>query len=917
MSSIIEGYNYDIFISYRQKDNKGDKWVSEFVEALKTELESTFKEEISVYFDINPHDGLLETHDVDESLKEKLKCLVFIPIISRTYCDPNSFAWEHEFRAFVELASEDQFGLKVKLPGGNIARRVMPVHIHDLDNADIKLCESLIGGFLRGVEFIYKSRGVNRPLRLKEDNPHDNLNHTIYRDQINKVALAVKDIIASIKNPSLAEHVISQNALADIEARLARISIPEEKKHNLPVSITSFIGRAKEIETIKQLLSENRLVTLTGAGGCGKTRLAIQSAAQVLPEYPNGVWIVELAPVSVPNHIDQAIAEVFKIKEQPGLTLMQIITHYLEKKNLLLILDNCEHLITACSEAAEQILKSTEHVSILSTSREALNVADEVALRVPSLSLPENGKKLSANEVNKYEAVQLFVSRAKNNQPNFILSDQNAHTVLEICNRLDGIPLAIELAASRVKVLAPELIVSKLDDRFRLLTGGSRTALERHKTLQAAIDWSYDLLSDKEKNIFHRLSVFVNGFDLEAYEHICKNKSSENEDLMDLLTSLIEKSLVITKSLENGAYRYQLLETIRHYAKEKLLESGNSDSIRESHYQYYFKLCEQAYKENTCKFDYWLDKLELEHENIIAALEWVRHDIEKRLQLAGVLGWFWYEHNHYNTVGLEYLKDSENCPPEATLTKVRAIASFASLLLLSGELQGMLKIDASLGLWDRLENKEEKVKSLFSYLFIKSAMGEYEFVHKTTEEMEEISRELNDDYLLLRARTAQLFNHICELKVELAEPLAVQNLKDIARLNDNMMKPFNLHFYGDCALMRKDFKEAGKRYSLAMKRYLEHGNQLEASIELQGLAFTISGLGRYPKALRLHGAVEAKRDEYGFPTPQIKFWMDWFEEYLNGARKAVGEKKAAQFEQEGRLMGFDKAVEYALDFDKD
>jgi adenylate cyclase len=198
MSSIIEGYNYDIFISYRQKDNKGDRWVSEFVEALKTELESTFKEEISVYFDINPHDGLLETHDVDASLKDKLKCLVFIPIISRTYCDPKSFAWVHEFKAFVEQASKDQFGLKVKLPNGNVANRVLPIRIYDLDVSDKKLCESELGSVLRGIEFIYKSAGVNRPLRSKEENPQENLNHTLYRDQINKVANTIKEIFTAI-----------------------------------------------------------------------------------------------------------------------------------------------------------------------------------------------------------------------------------------------------------------------------------------------------------------------------------------------------------------------------------------------------------------------------------------------------------------------------------------------------------------------------------------------------------------------------------------------------------------------------------------------------------------------------------------------------------------------------------------------
>jgi len=199
MASIIPGYNYDIFISYRQKDNKHDGWVTEFVNNLEGELESTFKEDISVYFDINPDDGLLETHDVDESLKEKLRCLIFIPIISRTYCDPKSFAWENEFKAFVEQASKDQFGLKVKLPNGNVANRVLPVLIHELDNEDISLCESVIGSVLRGIEFIYKSAGVNRPLLLKEENPQDNLNHTNYRDQINKAANAIKDIISAIK----------------------------------------------------------------------------------------------------------------------------------------------------------------------------------------------------------------------------------------------------------------------------------------------------------------------------------------------------------------------------------------------------------------------------------------------------------------------------------------------------------------------------------------------------------------------------------------------------------------------------------------------------------------------------------------------------------------------------------------------
>src|SRR4030042_642857 len=223
MASFLPGYEYDIFISYRQKDNKDDGWVTEFVDNLKKKLEATFKEDISVYFDINPHDGLLETHEVGDSLREKLKCAVFIPIISRTYCDPKSFAWENEFKAFVESASNDQFGLKVKLPNGNIASRVLPVRIHDLDNSDIKLCESVLGGVMRGVEFIYKSAGVNRPLRLKEENPQENLNHTIYRDQINKVANAVKEIITGLRSaesdeePGFSEEGFGQREMEEEE----------------------------------------------------------------------------------------------------------------------------------------------------------------------------------------------------------------------------------------------------------------------------------------------------------------------------------------------------------------------------------------------------------------------------------------------------------------------------------------------------------------------------------------------------------------------------------------------------------------------------------------------------------------------------------------------------------------------------
>jgi tetratricopeptide (TPR) repeat protein len=283
MSSIIEGYNYDIFISYRQKDNKGDRWVSEFVEALETELESTFKEEISVYFDINPHDGLLETHDVDESLKEKLRCLIFIPIISRTYCDPKSFAWQHEFEAFIRQASQDRFGLKIKLQNGNVASRVLPVRIHDLISEDIKLCESALSGVLRGIEFIYKSPGVNRPLRLKEDNPHDNLNHTIYRDQINKTANAISEIICAMKGAQAGPEN-KANEISDKEAEI----VSEAK--NTGKKVWETIGQ-KRLKTV-QKGTGRRVFTLSSlAAVIAVSALLLFSSGSTLP-FTERDWIV-------------------------------------------------------------------------------------------------------------------------------------------------------------------------------------------------------------------------------------------------------------------------------------------------------------------------------------------------------------------------------------------------------------------------------------------------------------------------------------------------------------------------------------------------------------------------------------------------------------------------------------------------
>ncbi len=333
MASLIPGYEYDIFISYRQKDNKGDRWVSEFVEALKDELESTFKDEVSVYFDINPHDGLLETHDVDASIESKLKCLVFIPIISRTYCDPRSFGWEHEFKAFVEQVSMDQFGLKVKLPGGNVASRVLPIRIHDLDSNDIALCESLTGGVLRGVEFIYKTPGVNRPLRPKEDRPQDNLNNTIYRDQINKVALAIKDIILGLKSgPAVQVKEIYHDKELPLEVRQEKRQ-PDEKKRaviNKPKLLTVLVPIAiliiAALSVFPKIFKNNKTSDLRSSDG--RISVAVMPFQNMTNDTKLSSWQKGIQDELINNLTNTDELKVEPSEKINGLLQSQGITNY-------------------------------------------------------------------------------------------------------------------------------------------------------------------------------------------------------------------------------------------------------------------------------------------------------------------------------------------------------------------------------------------------------------------------------------------------------------------------------------------------------------------------------------------------------------------------------------------------------------
>jgi predicted ATPase/class 3 adenylate cyclase len=444
------------------------------------------------------------------------------------------------------------------------------------------------------------------------------------------------------------EHLYQLNAVG-LPAAFPPLKSLDSFPNNLPIQLTTFIGRENEIAEIKHEVELHRLVTLTGSGGTGKTRLCLQVAADLLEKFDHGVWFVELAPLTDPELIPQTMLSAVGIQEQQGKLSIEVLKEYLHEKKTLIVLDNCEHLIEASAKVANALLNAAPELTIMASSREALGVKGELSYPVPSLSLPDI-KHLSVEQLSQYEAVRLFIDRALLVAPHFVVDKDSAPFIAQICYRLDGIPLAIELAAARVRVLSLEEISKRLDDRFRLLTGGARTALPRQQTLRALIDWSYDLLSEKERLLLRRLSVFAGGWTLEAAEEVCAGDGIESYDVLDLLTHLLNKSLVVViEHSQSRETRYRMLETIRQYAREKHLEAVNSENVRDKHLAYFVKLVEQAepelYRSNQV---FWMNKLDDEIDNLRLAMEWaIANDVELGLRIAAIPWRFWQGRSYF------------------------------------------------------------------------------------------------------------------------------------------------------------------------------------------------------------------------------------------------------------------------------
>ena len=412
-------------------------------------------------------------------------------------------------------------------------------------------------------------------------------------------------------------------------------------KHNLPVQLTSFIGREDEIAEINDLLSKAPLVTLTGSGGSGKTRLAQEIGSESVSVYPDGVWLVSLAPLSDPRLIVEEVASTVEVGEDA-------LFDYLEDKSTLLILDNCEHLVDGCAEFAGTLLQRAGDVRVLATSQEALGIAGETVHRVASLMVPDSPQS-PKEALTSCPAVRLFVERAAMVQPGFVLADENAVAVAQITRSLDGIPLAIELAAARINVLSAEQIADRLDDSFRLLTRGRRTDLPRHQTLRGAVEWSYQLISEPERLLFDSLSVFRGGFTLEAAEEVCSGDGLESYEVLDLLSQLVDKSLVVVEEGPEGVARYRLLEVLRLYGTERLAEAGRTEDVRGRHAAFFMSMAEKALPEMFSSQQVaFLNRLESDYDNFRAAMGWALESDngEIALKIASALTYFWVAHRH-------------------------------------------------------------------------------------------------------------------------------------------------------------------------------------------------------------------------------------------------------------------------------
>ena len=670
----------------------------------------------------------------------------------------------------------------------------------------------------------------------------------------------LKDVIRT-------EHIY-QLVIADLPSDFPPIKTLDRYLHNLPAQMTSFIGRERELEEIKQALGAHRLVTLTGSGGAGKSRLSLQVGMACLNQFPDGVWLVELAPVTDPALVPQTVLSIFNLREDRHRSVQAVLVDFLRAKTLLLVLDNCEHLIEACAQISDALLQACPKLRILASSREALGITGEFAYRVPSLSTPNPEQLPSLDHLKKADSIRLFVERASTAKPGFTLTDVNAFSLAQICYRLDGIPLAIELAASRVKVLSPEQIAARLDDRFRLLTGGSRTALPRQQTLRAMIDWSYSLLSEEEKTLFRRLAVFVGGWTLEAAEAVCANIGNDNirpHDVLDLLTRLVDKSLVFNEESADEL-RYHRLETIRQYSREKFFETDEVETVRKHHLDFLVQFAELVDKKLKSSDQLlWHRRMSAEQDNLRAALEWgLNNDPDSALRIAGAANLFWTA-GGYSAEGFRWtqkaLEQTEKTPipngitiEQRVVARAKALCGLTRLYLSLGDNTNAKRAaEESVALYRQGQDQRGLAFALVVLAYPLEFLGERVQAEAALQESYSIGRAEGDIYIICRALN-RLANVIVDLyhDLNLSQGYVEESLHLAKEAGLRSQEAQALEVLGFIASQRNDYAAARAYFKESVRVYEEIGAPFNAILEKSNLAHLERKLGNYQRALEYY-----------------------------------------------------------------
>ncbi|MGE5049401.1 MAG: NB-ARC domain-containing protein, partial [Deltaproteobacteria bacterium] len=680
-----------------------------------------------------------------------------------------------------------------------------------------------------------------------------------------------------------------------------------------PAQLTSFIGRERETAIVQELLKDARLLTLTGAGGSGKTRLALEVASRVGGQYPDGVAWVELASLSNPDLVPHHVADALRVRRDGIRSAEDALLEALRERETLLVLDNCEHLVEACARLAEALLRGAPRLRIMTTSREALGVGGERAWLVPALTLPEADGPVTRAAVETSEAMRLFVERSQAVRPSFELTDATAAAVAQICRRLDGLPLAIELAAARARVLDPLQIAARLDDVFGLLSSGSRTALPRQRTLRGTIEWSHALLPEPEQILFRRLAVFAGGFTIDAAEAVAAGGALTAPDVLDLLSGLVEKSLVLleTEALEA---RYRMLETIRQFARERLAEAGEAAELERRHAQFFLARSEAAEPFLANQTEGWQERLAEDVGNLRAAADWFEHDpgaIEAAQRLAAALHWFWFGLGHYREARRRLETALERSGGARTRPRGRALSSLATYLALQGETVAVRPM-AEESVEVLRETAGPSVDLLFALVGLGQAWlleGDLERAARVLGEALDLSRTVHPRYwityaLYWQGRVAQARGDFAAARAAFDEGVALG-------LADGFDQPI-AHLStmrGRLALAEGDSDGALGWFAGALTALRRMKNHWSTIILLEDLARIAAERGAAERAARMLGAVAKLREEAGAaPLPLEREALDRLADSL---RTTLGAAAFTAAFQSGQALSLSQALDQA------